>query len=1690
MNIKLARKTTNLIAIVAIFIQSLNPIALAQFAYAQEITPEPTTVVEETPIPTPAEEQTPSAELTTDPEPEQTITSDPINEPETTQSPTPAPTPEVTPEPTLAPEPTPEITPAPTSSQDIPASSDEAPPNETGPPATEPTDQILDGASTEAIPMPEVTTVSPEEGQLTVAVLQNVEAVSLDLASPDAETSAALVTDKPDYAPTDTVVITGTDFTPNETYTIVITSENEPAVHFETEVQADETGFFIYAYQLDGNYRPNYLVEAKDVDGQVVASTTFTDAATGTLYPNGQGTYTSWTGDEGDIDETGSPDCDDGGDGQDNISASTTGNRESVLINLTSIPDGSTITSVDVSVTYRNGNDGGADDGTFQTFTRLNGTELNSGVNLVATNTTCTSGTQTINVADTVKSGATTLEVGVLKTATDTSEVWVGTIRAVVTYTEVPAPAWPTSWATPGSCVADLSGESGVAPTEVDLVGTTVTPAVGFGSDSNYLYFRERINGNPGTVSNLHQYSWVVLFQTSTPQYQYLGSISGKAGNKVLLYDNPTHSPDSGGVDFQPLFNDPADSVVWEGASSFYGRVTGSGPYYIDWAIPVSELTSRGINVSTTKFFATSTNANNYNKDHLNCYEALSDLSIVKSDNPDPVTSGDTLTYTLTINNAGPDTASGVVVTDTLPAGYAITSVTPSLGSCSDTSAPSIQCELGSLASGGNATVTIVGTLTTGQVSVTNSAAVTLDTAVSTDTNSTNNSDSEDTAVIQQGTLRVIKSVVNDDGGQTSSSAFTLHVKSGGVDISGSPQAGSSTGTVYTLTGGTYAVSEDTLPPGYTFSGFSGNCDSQGNVTVVAGQEVTCTLTNDDQPGILIVKKVVTNDNGGTLEAEDFSFQVNGGGAVPFEADGQNDLTVDAGTYTITEPSVTGYSTTYDNCSQVEVSNGGTATCTITNDDQQASLTLVKNLPNDDGGTATENNFTVYIDGNQASWGSHLLNAGSYIVSEDTLGGYTAGNWGGDCDASGNVILLPGDQKTCEITNDDQPATLTLVKTLPNDNGGNETEINFAVYINGQVSSWGAHTVAAGSYTVSEDAVSGYSASGWGDDCDSQGNVTLLPGESKTCTITNDDIAPTITLVKEVINDNGGTASENDFGLTVDGGGVTSGQVAAVNANTPIAINEAGLTGYTFISLTGDEKCPSQLGGTVTLDEGEDITCTITNDDVQPKLTVTKVVVTDNGGTKQVGDFPLFVDQTPVTSGVQNGFDAGAYTVSETQDAGYTMAISGDCDAQGSVTLAVGDEKSCTIENDDIAPTLTLEKTVVNDNGGNASADDFQASIDASPIPWGIPQTLNVGSYTASESELSGYTAGSWGGDCNEDGSVTLAEGENKTCTIENDDQPGTIAGKKWNDEDGNGELGEEPGLAGWHVQLFLDEDGDLGDQVGDDAVTDQNGNYLFENIDAGDYFICEVPQEGWEQTYPTEPSCHAVTLESGENDLGNNFGNQQLPTEFQISKVNDASGAKGPGDTVIYTLTIYNPNRRTIFNVQVTDLLPEGFSYVGGSWTALSNERGDLKEGGVTPEPVYASPGVWQLGDMTALETVLLSFQAKISDTQLAGTYGDLAYAFGCQKDIDCLSTDPGALLALAVDPGYLDTNFVGTEVEVKKDNQPGASYNVINQVLGAATALPATGAQNLWLILASLMMIFGIGLVSLGVKERNKHE
>ena len=80
--------------------------------------------------------------------------------------------------------------------------------------------------------------------------------------------------------------------------------------------------------------------------------------------------------------------------------------------------------------------------------------------------------------------------------------------------------------------------------------------------------------------------------------------------------------------------------------------------------------------------------------------------------------------------------------------------------------------------------------------------------------------------------------------------------------------------------------------------------------------------------------------------------------------------------------------------------------------------------------------------------------------------------------------------------------------------------------------------VSAGAYDLSESGPAGYAASAWscvgGTQTDDDPS-TLALGESATCTIINDDIPAQLTLVKEVVNDHGGTAVPDDWTLTATG---------------------------------------------------------------------------------------------------------------------------------------------------------------------------------------------------------------------------------------------------------------------------------------------------------------------------------------------------------------------------------------------------------------------------------------------------------------------------------------------------------------------------------------------------------------------------
>ena len=139
--------------------------------------------------------------------------------------------------------------------------------------------------------------------------------------------------------------------------------------------------------------------------------------------------------------------------------------------------------------------------------------------------------------------------------------------------------------------------------------------------------------------------------------------------------------------------------------------------------------------------------------------ERQADLSMAKSDSPDPATAGEQLTYQLTVHNAGPSDSSGFLATDTLPAGVSFVS---SPDGCTETAPGSgvATCAHGSLAGGASASFAIVVAVDAdlvhnagSPVTIDNDATVA---GLDTDPNPGNNSDEESTLVVAVADLEIV----------------------------------------------------------------------------------------------------------------------------------------------------------------------------------------------------------------------------------------------------------------------------------------------------------------------------------------------------------------------------------------------------------------------------------------------------------------------------------------------------------------------------------------------------------------------------------------------------------------------------------------------------------------------------------------------------------------------------------------------------------------------------------------------------------------------------------------------------------------------------------------------------------------------------------------------------------------------
>lgn len=117
--------------------------------------------------------------------------------------------------------------------------------------------------------------------------------------------------------------------------------------------------------------------------------------------------------------------------------------------------------------------------------------------------------------------------------------------------------------------------------------------------------------------------------------------------------------------------------------------------------------------------------------------QTAAELTVDKTDSPDPVTEGQIINYSIEVTNTGEEPATDVVLTDNLPAGTAFVSVSTTAGTCPTTPDEgdfgTVTCNLGDIAPGELATVAIE-VRATQAGTVENTATATSDDVTVTDT--------------------------------------------------------------------------------------------------------------------------------------------------------------------------------------------------------------------------------------------------------------------------------------------------------------------------------------------------------------------------------------------------------------------------------------------------------------------------------------------------------------------------------------------------------------------------------------------------------------------------------------------------------------------------------------------------------------------------------------------------------------------------------------------------------------------------------------------------------------------------------------------------------------------------------------------------------------------------------------------
>ncbi len=862
----------------------------------------------------------------------------------------------------------------------------------------------------------------------------------------------------------------------------------------------------------------------------------------------------------------------------------------------------------------------------------------------------------------------------------------------------------------------------------------------------------------------------------------------------------------------------------------------------------------------------------------------------------------------------------------------------------------------------------------------------------------------------------------------------------------------------------TYTITEDLSVAGWELKSVNcaGGSDTNTNnrnavITLKPAEDVICTFVNTRDTGDLKAQKIVDDQT----NLSQWYFSLDGAPAVQANSSGQVDFgqvtTLD--NHTIVESGPAGYHTASIACSQegssvdlgaesatTKVTKGGTTICTFNNEVNKGNITIIKDaVPNDQQDftfTAlgkSVSGFTLDDDGNNTNTYSNTkqfagLFPGDYTFTESSVTGWDLA--GLTCVESGaknsstnldnrkaTIHLDAGETVTCTYTNTKQPGKVIVQKFVKNDDGGTKVVGDFGISFAGGALTFNSGVSQSGgklytsnpvtidadtNYTLSEPDTFGYVEGKW--DCGTTSNsgrttsLSVLPGKTTTCKITNDDQPGKLKVIKQVDNTNGGDKGINSFDLEVNNANVTSGSWNTFDANKNLAITEEQVPGYSRESVV----CSSTVAGSannsnenvlpkvVKLANGEEVTCTILNKSQFGHIIIKKETLPDGDKTQFEFDpnwgwrFDLR-DGESKDSGI---LVPGTYSIHEHNENGWdqTSVVCSDGSDPSRINVGPAETVTCTFTNTKRAE-VTIKKDAIPDDSqdftfSNNFGDGIPSNFTLDDDGWdwwpghSNEQTFSVkpGTYSVVENPLAGWKQESVVcSDGIDAANFQATAGARITCTFTNKKLGKINLVKKAIGDDGSFDFAFS-GLGEGSMNFKL-------------ATTNGNATQTFLNIDPDKtYGISESSQDGWNLT---NASCVNEKGEGKheETDLWHWFDwkRDEFDNEDQI---NPASFEINPGGEM--TCTFSNTKQgRIIVNKETNpdqseSELKEVFIF-NSSWGGEEGSSFELSDNGsndsgwLAPNKTYSvneqAKESWKLSDVSCVSSISNNERKMIED-------------------------------------------------------------------------------------------------------------